>query len=85
MRLQQKRVKEAEVQISQAKIQYSLEERTILNNTMKIVHKSLHNAVPDYLQGLFTSVSDKCGRELRNSKLDLKLLLLKTSLGQKSF
>ena len=53
--------------------------------TTKIVHKSLHNEVPVYLQGLFTRVSDTCVRELRNSKLDLNLPLLKTSLGQKSF
>ena len=39
----------------------------------------------DYLQGLFTRVSDKCTRELHNSKRDLNLPLLKTSLGQKSF
>ena len=54
----------------------------------KIVLKSLHNEAPDYLQkGLFTRVSDKCIRELRNSKLDLNLPLLKTSLssGRKSF
>ena len=38
--------------------------------TTKIVHKTLHNEVPEYLQGLFTRVSDKCVRELRNSKLD---------------
>ena len=37
------------------------------------------------VQGLFTRVSDKCDRELRNSKLDLNLPLLKTSFGQKSF
>ena len=53
--------------------------------TTKIVHKTLHNEVPEYLQGLFTRVSDKCVRELRNSKLDLNLPLLKTSFGQKSF
>ena len=33
----------------------------------------------------FTRVSDKCVKELRNSKLDLNLPLLKTSFGQKSF
>ena len=53
--------------------------------TTKIVHKTLHNEVPEYLQCLFTRVSDKCVRELRNSKLDLNLPLLKTSFGQKSF
>ena len=53
--------------------------------TTKIVHKTLHNEVPEYLQGLFTRVSDKCVRELRNSKLDLNLPLMKTSFGQKSF
>ena len=31
--------------------------------TTRIVHKSLHNEVPEYLQGLFTRVSDKCVRE----------------------
>ena len=53
--------------------------------TTKIVHKTLRNEVPEYLQGLFTRVSDKCVRELCNSKLDLNLPLLKTSFGQKSF
>ena len=53
--------------------------------TTKIVHKTLHNEIPEYLQGLFTRVSDKCDRELRNSKLDLNLPLLKISFGQKSF
>ena len=53
--------------------------------TTKIVHKTLHNELPEYLQGLFTRVSDKCVRELRNFKLDLNLPLLKTSFGQKSF
>ena len=53
--------------------------------TTKIVHKTLHNEIPEYLRGLFTRVSDKCDRELRNSKLDLNLPLLKTSFGQKSF
>ena len=52
--------------------------------TTKIVHKSLHGEVPDYLQGLFARVSDKCISELRNSKLDLNLPVLKTFLGQKS-
>ena len=52
---------------------------------IKIVHKTLHNEVPEYLQGLFTRVSDKCVRELRSSKLDLNLPLLKTSFGRKSF
>ena len=51
----------------------------------KIVHKSLHDEVPDYLQGLFTRVSDKCTRELFNSRLDLNLPLLKTSLGKMGF
>ena len=31
--------------------------------TTKIVHKSLHDEVPDYLHGLFTRVSDKCIQE----------------------
>ena len=53
--------------------------------TTKIVHKSLHNEVPEYLQGLLTMVSDKGIRELRNSKPDLSFPLLKTSLGQRAF
>ena len=60
-------------------------QQTIDFEATKIVHKSLHKEVPEYLQGLFTRVSDKCIKEFRNSKLDLNLPLLKKSSGQKSF
>ena len=35
-------------------------QRMINIETTNIVPNSLHNEVPDYLQGLFTMVSDKC-------------------------
>ena len=53
--------------------------------TVKIVYKALHNEAPKYLQGLFHRLSDMQNRELRNSKTDLHIPLLRTSSGQKSF
>ena len=39
----------------------------------------------DYLRNLFQSVSEATDRQLRNSTSGLRLLLLKTASGQKSF
>ena len=47
----------------------------------KIVHKSLNKEVHEYVHGLSTRLSDNRVRELNNSKLELKHLLLKTSSG----
>ena len=50
-----------------------------------MVYKSLNAFVPDYLRNIFQKVSEATNRQLRNSKTDLRLPLLKTSTGQKSF
>ena len=53
--------------------------------TSKMVYKSLNAIAPDYLRNLFQKVSEATNRQLRNSKTDLRLPLLRTSTGQKSF
>ena len=53
--------------------------------TVKIVYKALHNEAPKYLIELFHRLSDIQNRELRNSKTDLHIPLVKTSSEQKSF
>ena len=55
------------------------------SETVKIVYKALHNEAPKYLKGLFHRLSGIQNRELRNSKTDLHIPLLRTSSGQKSF
>ena len=57
----------------------------IHTETVKIVFKVLHNEAPKYLKELFHRLSDIQNRELRNSKADLHIPLLRTSSGQKSF
>ena len=59
--------------------------KLIDSETVKIVYKALHNEAPKYLKELFHRLSDILNRELRNSKTDLYIPLLKTSLRQKSF
>ena len=51
----------------------------------KMVYKSLNVIAPDYLRNIFQKISVATNRQLRNSKTDLRLPLLKTSTGQKSF
>ena len=46
--------------------------------TVKRVYKALHNKAPKYLKELFHSLSDIQNRELRNSKTDLHIPLLRT-------
>ena len=50
-----------------------------------MVYKSLNALAPDYLRNLFQSVSEATDRQLRNSISGLRLPLLKTASGQKSF
>ena len=52
---------------------------------MKIDYKALHNEALKYLKELFHRLSDIQNRELRNSKTDLHIPLLRSSSGQKSF
>ena len=46
-----------------------------------MVYKSINNEAPNYLMSLFERLSQNTARELRNTKTDLKLPLLKTSSG----
>ena len=52
---------------------------------VEIVYKALHNEAPKYLKELFHRLSDIQNRELRNSKTDIHIPLLRISSGQKSF
>ena len=52
--------------------------------TVKIVYKALHNKALEYLNELFHRLSDTQNRELRSSKTDLHIPLLRTSSGQKA-
>ena len=60
-------------------------EQLIDTETVKIVYKVHHNKAPEYVKEIFHRLSDTQSRELRNSKTDLYIPLLRTSLGQKSF
>ena len=53
--------------------------------TSKMVYKSLNVLAPDYLRDIFQKISEATNRQLRNSNTDLRLPLLRTSTGQKSF
>ena len=53
--------------------------------TATMVYRSINNEAPNYLTSLFERLSQNTIRELRNTKTDLKLPLLKTSSGQKCF
>ena len=50
-----------------------------------MVYLSMNNEAPSYFTSLFERSSQNTVRELRNTKTDLKLPLLKTSSGQKCF
>ena len=50
-----------------------------------MVYRSINNEAPDYLSTLFERLSQNTIKELRNTKTDLKLPLLKTLNGQKRF
>ena len=49
----------------------------------KIVYKALHNEAPECVKEIFHRLSDTQSMELRNSKTDLYIPLLRTSSGQK--
>ena len=50
-----------------------------------MVYKSLNVLAPDYLRNIFQKISEANNRQVRNSNTDLRLPLLRTSTGQKSF
>ena len=53
--------------------------------TATMVYWSINDEAPDYLSTLFERLSQNTIKELRNTKTNLKLPLLKTSNGQKCF
>ena len=53
--------------------------------TVTLMYKSLNELAPEYMRNLFTKCSDSNSRVLRSTDTDLKLPLLKTSAGEKSF
>ena len=57
----------------------------IHKETATMVYKSLNELAPEYMRNLFTRCSGSNGRVLRSTDTDLKLPLLITSAGQKSF
>ena len=53
--------------------------------TGSMIYKSLDSLAPRYLSDLFVRLSGVHPRELRNSKTDLAIPMLRTGNGQKSF
>ena len=50
-----------------------------------MVYRSLNSLAPQYFSAFFVRLSEVHPRELRNSKTDLALPMLRTGNGQKSF
>ena len=48
-------------------------------------YKSLHGLAPDYMQLMFTKLSEKGSRYLRNTDTDHRIPSFATSYGQRSF
>ena len=57
----------------------------IVKETSTIMHKSLNDLVPKYLSDLFVRLSDFHILELRNTKSNLAVPLMRTISGQKAF
>ena len=57
----------------------------IIRETATIVYKSLYGLVPTYLSDIFLKNSSRGTVKLRNSEYDLRIPLVKTRNGQKSF
>lgn len=53
--------------------------------TLCMAYKAINGLAPDYLKERFRRLSDKCKRELHNTKTDLEIPLYKSALGQKCF
>ena len=50
-----------------------------------MVYKSLHGLAPEYMQLMFTKLSENNSRSLRNTDTDLRIPRFATSYGQRSF
>ena len=57
----------------------------IAKETSTMMYKSLNDLVPQYMSDLFVRLSDFHTRELRNTKNDLAVPLVRTVNGQKAF
>jgi len=57
----------------------------IVFETATTVYKSLHGLAPDYMQLMFTKLSENGSRSLRNTDTDLRIPRFATSYGQRSF
>ena len=53
--------------------------------TLKMVFKSLNGDAPSYMSDMFTRVSETTSRVLRNSDINLRTPMLRTSAGQGCF
>ena len=60
-------------------------QKLIYEETGSMVYKSLKSLAPQYLSDLFVRLSGVHPRDLRNSKTDLAIPMLRTGNGQKSF
>ena len=61
-------------------------QKLINKETDSMVYKSLNSLAPQYLNDdLFVRLSGVHPRELRNSKIDLAIPMLRTGNGQRSF
>ena len=53
--------------------------------TATTVYKSLHGLAPEYMQLMFTKLSENTSRSLRNTDTDLRIPRFAISYGQRSF
>ena len=53
--------------------------------TATTVYRSLHGLAPEYMRQMFTKLSVKTSRSLRNTNTDLRIPRFATSYGQRSF
>ena len=53
--------------------------------TLSMVYKSINDMAPIYFAEMFSRLSDKCKRELRNTRSDLEIPMRKSANGQKCF
>ena len=57
----------------------------IQKETATLMYKSLNERAPEYIRNMFKRCSESNGRKLRSTETNLKLPLLKTSAGLRSF
>ena len=50
-----------------------------------MAYKSLHGLAPNYIQLMFTKLSENNSRSLRNTDKDLRILRFATAYGQRTF